>query len=216
GGQLKIVVSGAIDGNSKIMYIRDPLSRVQKVAPFLTLDGDPYPIVWNGGIDWVVDAYTTTNDYPYSQRIGLRQASSDSYFPNGTVFGNPGQVNYVRNSVKAVVNAYSGKVSLYEWGTKDPVLKSWEKVFPGLVQSRQDTPPGLLAHLRYPEVLFEAQRQILAQHHVQQAEQFYGGQNFWTVPDDPSRSNSGESQPPYYVTLDSSMPGYTKPEFSLV
>ena len=214
--QLNILLSGAIDGNSKIMYIRDPLSRVQKVAPFLTLDGDPYPVVWNGGIDWVVDAYTTTNDYPYSQRIGLRQASTDSYFPSGSVFGSPGQVNYVRNSVKAVVDAYTGKVTLYQWGTKDPILQTWMQAFPGVIQPRTDIPPALLAHLRYPEVLFEAQRQILAQYHVQQAEQFYGGQNFWTVPDDPSRSGqAGLSQPPYYLTL-SSMPGYKKPEFSLV
>jgi uncharacterized membrane protein (UPF0182 family) len=214
--QLNILLSGAIDGNSKIMYIRDPLSRVQKVAPFLTLDGDPYPVIYNGGIDWVVDAYTTTNDYPYSQRIGLRQASTDSYFPSGSVFGSPGQVNYVRNSVKAVVNAYTGKVTLYQWGTKDPILKTWMQAFPGVIQKRQDIPAALMAHLRYPEVLFEAQRQILAQYHVQQAEQFYGGQNFWTVPDDPSRSGqTGLSQPPYYLTL-SSMPGYRKPEFSLV
>jgi uncharacterized membrane protein (UPF0182 family) len=214
--QLNILLSGAIDGNSKIMYIRDPLSRVQKVAPFLTLDGDPYPVIYNGGIDWVVDAYTTTNDYPYSQRIGLRQASTDSYFPSGSVFGSPGQVNYVRNSVKAVVNAYTGKVTLYQWGTKDPILKTWMQAFPGVIQKRQDIPAALMAHLRYPEVLFEAQRQILAQYHVQQAEQFYGGQNFWTVPDDPSRSGqAGLSQPPYYLTL-SSMPGYRKPEFSLV
>jgi uncharacterized protein len=214
--QLNILLSGAIDGNSKIMYIRDPLSRVAKVAPFLTLDGDPYPVVWNGGIDWVVDAYTTTNDYPYSQRIGLRQASTDSYFPSGSVFGSPGQVNYVRNSVKAVVDAYTGQVTLYQWGTKDPVLQTWMHAFPGVVKPRVDIPAGLLAHLRYPEVLFEAQREILAQYHVQQAEQFYGGQNFWTVPDDPSRSGqAGLSQPPYYLTL-SSMPGYKKPEFSLV
>jgi hypothetical protein len=214
--QLNILLSGAIDGNSKIMYIRDPLSRVQKVAPFLTLDGDPYPVVWNGGIDWVVDAYTTTNDYPYSQRIGLGQASTDSYFPSGSVFGSPGQVNYVRNSVKAVVDAYTGKVTLYQWGTKDPILQTWMHAFPGVIQPRTDIPPALLAHLRYPEVLFEAQRQILAQYHVQQAEQFYGGQNFWTVPDDPSRSGqAGLSQPPYYLTL-SSMPGYRKPKFSLV
>ena len=214
--QLNILLSGAIDGNSKIMYIRDPLSRVQKVAPFLTLDGDPYPVIWNGGIDWVVDAYTTTNDYPYSQRIGLRQASTDSYFPSGSVFGSPGQVNYVRNSVKAVVDAYTGKVTLYQWGTKDPILKTWMQAFPGVIQPRTDIPPALMAHLRYPEVLFEAQRQILAQYHVQQAEQFYGGQNFWNVPDDPSRSGqAGLSQPPYYLTL-SSMPGYKQPEFSLV
>jgi uncharacterized membrane protein (UPF0182 family) len=214
--QLNILLSGAINNNSKIMYIRDPLSRVQKVAPFLTLDGDPYPVVYHGGIDWVVDAYTTTNDYPYSQRMSLRQASTDSYFPDGAVFGSPGQVNYVRNSVKAVVNSYTGHVTLYQWGTKDPVLRTWMNAFPGVVKPRTEIPEDLLAHLRYPEVLFEAQRQILAQYHVTEPEQFYGGQNFWNVPDDPSRDNSGgASQPPYYLTLNS-MPGYKQPEFSLV
>jgi uncharacterized membrane protein (UPF0182 family) len=113
-----------------------------------------------------------------------------------------------------VVNAYTGQVSLYQWGTKDPVLQTWMNAFPGVIQPRTEIPSGLMAHLRYPEVLFEAQRQILAQFHVQQAGQFYGGQNFWTVPDDPSRG-TGESQPPYYITLNS-MPGYKQPEFSLV
>ena len=82
--QLNILLSGAIDGNSKIMYIRDPLSRVAKVAPFLTLDGDPYPVVSDGQILWVVDGYTTTDDYPYSQRLSLQQATSNSYTPGGS------------------------------------------------------------------------------------------------------------------------------------
>ena len=108
--QLNILLSGAIDGHSKIMYIRDPLSRVAKVAPFLTLDGDPYPVVVNGQILWVVDGYTTTDNYPYSQRLNLHQATTNSYSPGGSVVGPDGQVNYIRNSVKATVNAYTGAV----------------------------------------------------------------------------------------------------------
>jgi uncharacterized membrane protein (UPF0182 family) len=220
--QLNILLSGAINSNSKMLYIRDPLSRVAKVAPFLTLDGDPYPVVTDGHIDWVVDAYTTTDDYPYSQRVGTGQVSSDSYFPGGSVFGVGGQVNYIRNSVKAVVNSYTGQVTLYQWhpgsSEADPVLQTWMKAFPGIIQNQNQIPAALMAHLRYPEVLFEAQRQILAQYHVQQAEQFYGGQNFWTVPDDPTgtttkRTGPQFTQPPYYLTM--SMPGDTTPQFSL-
>jgi uncharacterized membrane protein (UPF0182 family) len=154
--------------------------------------------------------------------VGLGQVSSDSYFPGGSVFGVGGQVNYIRNSVKAVVNSYTGKVALYQWhpgsSEADPVLRTWMKAFPGIIQNQDQIPPALMAHLRYPEVLFEAQRQILAQYHVQQAEQFYGGQNFWTVPDDPTgtttkRTGPQFTQPPYYLTM--SMPGYTQPQFSL-
>jgi len=212
--QLNILLSGAIDGNSKIMYIRDPLSRVAKVAPFLTLDGDPYPVISGGQILWVVDGYTTTDDYPYSQRLGLQGATTNSYSPGGSTFGPAGEVNYIRNSVKAVVNAYTGAVTLYQWSNNDPVLETWRKAFPGIVQPRNKIPPDLLAHFRYPEVLFEAQRQILAQYHVIPAQEFYGGQNFWAVPTDPSGVTPKQfSQPPYYLTM--TMPGYRHPEFSL-
>jgi uncharacterized protein len=211
--ELNILLSGAIDGNSKIMYIRDPLSRVAKVAPFLTLDGNAYPVVVGGQILWVVDAYTTTDNYPYSQRISLQQASSDSYNPGGAALG-PDQVNYIRNSVKAVVNAYTGAVSLYQWGGNDPVLDAWKKAFPGVIKPESAIPRDLLPHLRYPTVLFEAQRQILAQYHVTQAPEFYGGQNFWAVPSDPSGTAPNQSsQPPYYLTM--TMPGQPGPEFSL-
>ncbi len=212
--EVNILLSGAIDGNSKIMYIRDPLSRVAKVAPFLTLDGNTYPVVVGGQILWVVDAYTTTDSYPYSQRLSLQQASSNSYSPGGSVVGPDDQVNYIRNSVKAVVNAYTGAVTLYQWGGNDPVLDSWEKAFPGVIKPESAIPADLLPHLRYPPVLFEAQRQILAQYHVTQAPGFYGGQNFWSVPTDPSgTSPNASSQPPYYLTM--TMPGQANPEFSL-
>jgi uncharacterized protein len=211
--ELNILLSGAIDGNSRIMYVRDPLSRVAKVAPFLTLDGSTYPVVVGGQILWVVDAYTTTDNYPYSQRLSLQQASSNSYTQGGSVVG-PDEVNYIRNSVKAVVNAYTGAVTLYQWGASDPVLNAWEKAFPGVIRPESAIPPDLLPHLRYPPVLFEAQRQILAQYHVTQAPAFYGGQNFWAVPADPSgTSPNSSSQPPYYLTM--TMPGQANPEFSL-
>jgi hypothetical protein len=212
--ELNILLSGAIDGNSKIMYIRDPLSRVAKVAPFLTLDSNTYPVVVGGQILWVVDAYTTTDNYPYSQRLSLQQATSNSYNPGGSTVGPDDQVNYVRNSVKAVVNAYTGAVTLYQWSGNDPVLDTWEKAFPGVIKPRSAIPADLMPHLRYPPALFEVQRQILAQYHVTQAPEFYGGQNFWAVPTDPSgTAPNASSQPPYYLTM--TMPGQPQPQFSL-
>lgn len=213
--ELNILLSGAIDSKSKVLYIRDPLERIAKVAPFLTLDGDPYPVVANGQILWVVDGYTGTANYPYSKRINLNQATSNTYSPNGLAVGpNAGQANYLRNSVKATVNAYTGAVHLYQWGPTTPLLRTWMKTFPGLISPTKDIPPALKPHLRYPEVLFDAQRQILAQFHVQQPASFYGGQNFWTIPDDPTAPQDAViTQPPYYFTLD--MPGAAGPEFSL-
>jgi uncharacterized membrane protein (UPF0182 family) len=215
--ELSIMLSSAIDSSSRILYIRDPLARIQKVAPFLTLDGDPYPVIVGRQILWVVDGYTTTDNYPYSKRIGLKQATSNTYSP---AVGSNKQVNYVRNSVKATVNAYTGAVHLYQWGPASPILRSWMKAFPGLISPTRDISPLLLPHLRYPELLFDAQRQILTQFHVTQPSAFYGGQNFWAVPIDPSilenpgqEKLAGISQPPYYLTL--AMPGGTTPEFSL-
>ncbi|HEY1918649.1 MAG TPA: UPF0182 family protein [Streptosporangiaceae bacterium] len=203
-----ILLSGSINADSRLLSVRDPLSRVAKVAPFLTLDGDPYPVVAGHGIYWVVDAYTTSDDYPYSQRTGLSQAGG--FAPDQA----DGQVNYIRNSVKAVVNAYTGAVTLYQWDAADPVLRTWMKAFPGIVKPRRDIPAALLAHLRYPQGLFDMQRQILASYHVTQAPAFYSGQNFWTVPADPSGlTPDTAAQPPYYLTM--TMPGDPAPEFSL-
>jgi uncharacterized protein len=209
--ELNILLSGAINGDSKILYDRQPLARVAKVAPFLTLDGESYPVVANGQIYWVVDGYTTTDLYPYSQRVSLAQATSTSDAPGGSVAGQQiGQLNYMRNSVKAVVNAYTGAVTLYAWDPQDPVLQTWMRAFPGVIKPKQDIPSYLTPHLRYPPDLFEVQRQVLAQYHVLSAQSFYGGQNFWAVPNAPS--NGQVSQPPYYQTM--TMPG-SATQFSL-
>jgi uncharacterized membrane protein (UPF0182 family) len=202
--ELNILLSGSINSDSKILYDQQPLARVAKVAPFLTLDGESYPVVADGQIWWVVDGYTTTDLYPYSQRVGLAQATSTSDAPGGSVAGQQvGQLNYIRNSVKAVVNAYTGAVTLYAWDQHDPILQTWMRAFPGIIKPKRDIPSYLLPHLRYPPDLFEVQRQVLGQYHVLSAQSFYGGQNFWAVPNSPSDSQA--SQPPYYQTM--TMPG---------
>jgi uncharacterized protein len=214
--ELNILLSGAVNGDSKILYDRQPLARVAKVAPFLTLDANPYPVIAEGKILWVVDGYTTTDLYPYSERISMPQSTATSQTPNGAIVGQvPGQINYIRNSVKAVVDAYTGAVTLYQWGPSDPLLRTWMNAFPGVIRPRSDIPAYLMPHLRYPPDLFEVQRQILAKYHVTNPQSFYGGQNFWTVPNDPTGSSitGGLSQPPYYLTM--TMPGYPQPEFSL-
>ena len=213
--ELNIMLSGAINSYSKILYDRQPLARVAKVAPFLTLDGSPYPVIADHRIMWVVDGYTTTDLYPYSERLSMPQATSTSQAPNGSVAGQQvGQINYIRNSVKAVVDAYTGAVTLYQWGPPDPLLRTWMNAFPGIIKPRSAVPGYLLPHLRYPPDLFEVQRQILAKYHVENPQAFYGGQNFWAVPNDPTVSQgNGLSQPAYYLTL--TMPGYRHPEFSL-
>ena len=210
--QLNILLSGAVNDRSRILYVRDPLSRVAKVAPFLTLDGDAYPVISGGRIDWVVDAYTTTNLYPYSERIGLGSTTADSVRTPSPVAQSSDQINYIRNSVKAVVDAYTGNVTLYQWDQSDPVLRTWMKVFPHIIKPRDAIPADLIPHLRYPQDLFKVQREILSRYHVQQAQAFYGGQDFWAVPGDPTTDQVG-TQPPYYLTVN--MPGYTAPEFSL-
>ena len=219
--ELNILLSSAINSDSKILYDRQPLARVAKVAPFLTLDGSPYPVVTpsapgkQGSILWVVDGYTTTDLYPYSQRLNMPAATSTSQTPGGSVAGQAaGAINYIRNSVKAVVNAYTGQVTLYQWGPADPLLQAWMNAFPGTIKPEKDIPGYLRPHLRYPPDLFEVQRQILAQYHVTDAQSFYGGQNFWEVPNDPTGVVANKlSQPPYYLT--EKIPGYRQPEFSL-
>ena len=213
--ELNILLSGAINSHSKILYDRQPLARVAKVAPFLTLDGSPYPVVANGKIYWVVDGYTTTDLYPYSQRLSMPAATTTSQTPGGSVAGQPtGAINYIRNSVKAVVDAYTGDVKLYQWGARDPLLEAWMNAFPGIVLPSSKVPPYLRPHLRYPPDLFEVQREIISQYHVGNPQAFYGGQNFWSVPNDPTGLAANKlSQPPYYLT--ETIPGYRQPEFSL-
>ena len=212
-GEPQILYSGAIGHGSQLLYNRTPKERVEAVAPWLTIDGDPYPAVVDGRVQWIVDAYTTTNGYPYASHTTLGDTTADSLTDDQrSVVARQNRVNYIRNSVKATVDAYSGEVKLYQWDTQDPVLKTWMKAFPHTVQPKSAIPPALMAHLRYPQDLFKVQRQLLTKYHVTNAAQFYSGSQVWQVPDDPA-SKSGKAVPPYYLSL--KMPGQTGQSFSL-
>ncbi|WP_188489553.1 UPF0182 family protein [Williamsia phyllosphaerae] len=202
-----ILLSGAINKNSKIIYNRDPRDRVKKAAPWLTVDSKTYPAVMaDGSIQWIVDGYTTLDDYPYAQKTSLQDATTDAQELNQGQTGRTQinkQIAYVRNSVKATVDAYTGKVTLYQFDDKDPVLKTWMKVFPGTVKSRAefDRNQSLKEHVRYPEDLFKIQRSLLAKYHVENPSTFFQGNSFWSIPADPTDSNAldrGLDQPPYY------------------
>ena len=213
-----VLFSSDVNNASQLLEVRNPSARVAQVAPWLRLDGDVYPTVVNGRILWVVDGYTSSNTYPDSQTVNLRQATANSITPGGSPVAqsNP-NVNYLRNSVKATVDAYTGKVTLYEWHEnqlRDPLLQAWEKVFPGLVKPQSSIPRALLPHLRYPRDLFGVERTLLAQYHVTGAPDFYSGNDFWKVPSDPTvsanqqfntssggSSSSGPSDPPTYMSM---------------
>ncbi|MEV1078887.1 UPF0182 family protein [Streptomyces sp. NPDC050211] len=211
----QILYSGAIGEGSRILYNRTPKERVEAVAPWLTIDGDAYPAVVNGKIQWIVDAYTTTNGYPYASRTTLGSSTADSLTATNNsraVVAQQNQVNYIRNSVKATVDAYTGEVKLYQWDTEDPVLKTWMKAFPGTVESKSDISKDLMAHLRYPQDLFKVQRELLTRYHVEDADTFLSGSEVWQVPDDPT-NKSGNAVPPYYQSL--KMPDQQAQAFSL-
>ncbi|MEV6764662.1 UPF0182 family protein [Streptomyces sp. NPDC051105] len=211
----QILYSGAIGKGSRILYNRTPKERVEAVAPWLTIDGDAYPAIVDGRIQWIVDAYTTSNGYPYASRTTLGDTTADSLTATNNsraVVAQQNQVNYIRNSVKATVDAYTGDVKLYQWDTEDPVLKTWMKAFPGTVQPESAISQDLMNHLRYPQDLFKVQRELLTRYHVTDAQTFLTGSEVWQVPDDPS-NKSGDAVPPYYLSM--KMPDQSAQTFSL-
>jgi uncharacterized membrane protein (UPF0182 family) len=208
------LLSEAVNDDSKLLYVRNPRDRVEKVAPFLTLDGDPYPAVVNGRVLWIVDGYTTAATYPYAERVNLQAETADELTGRGTFQLARENVNYIRNSVKATVDAYDGTVKLYTFDDADPVLKAWNKAFGGdLVLPKGDIPPELADHFRYPADLFKVQRNLLTKFHVTDPGDFYSGQDFWQVPNVPDAPDSGQKQPPYY--LFTQFPGQEGPRFQL-
>ncbi len=185
----QVLLSDAVNKDSQILYDRDPITRVQKVAPYLTVDSDAYPAIVDHRIQWVVDGYTTSDAYPYSQS----QSLSDSIAGSESSAYRTDQVNYIRNSVKATVDAYTGKVTLYAWDTKDPMLKTWEKIFPTSVKSVSSMSAELLDHVRYPTDLFKVQRSILGTYHVTNANSFYSGDDAWNTPQEPTTTGGTDS-----------------------
>jgi hypothetical protein len=208
-GEPNFLLSEQITDNSRVLYNRTPVERVEAVAPWLTLDGDPYAAVIDGRIVWILDGYTTTGNFPYSQTTSLADATSDSFQQRTT----DSNINYIRNSVKATVDAYDGTVTLYAWDEQDPILKAWSAIFPGLVQNKSQMSDSLLSQVRYPEDLFKIQRDILRKYHISDPKAFFTGENFWIVPDDPTYSTGGLPQPPYYLNI--KMPGDTKQHFQI-
>ncbi|KTR87387.1 UPF0182 family membrane protein [Leucobacter chromiiresistens] len=200
---MEVLLSGAVVDGSQILYDRNPVDRVQKVAPYLTIDKAPYASVVDGRVVWIVDGYTTSDDYPYSEASDMNALTVDADASERDPLGKP--INYIRNSVKATVDAYDGTVSLYAWDTEDPLLKSWSKIFPDTLKDVSEMSGDLLSHVRYPSDLFKVQRAMLGEYHVTDADAFYSAEDKWRTPDDPvSTATAGAAklaQPPYYLTL---------------
>ncbi|GAB7190370.1 UPF0182 family protein [Kineococcus sp. NUM-3379] len=212
-----LLLSDRVNPASRIMYDRSPRERVEKVAPWLIPDGDPYAAVVDGRIVWIIDGYTTTSYYPYSATTELGTVTRDAR--TGTAQSVQAlqrrTVNYVRNSVKATVDAYDGKVTLYAWEEDEPVLKAWRQAFPGSVKPLSEISGELMSHLRYPQDMFKVQRDVLGRYHVTDPQSFYTQQDFWQVPNDPTPvgGQAIAPEPPYFLTL--KMPGQEEQSFSL-
>jgi uncharacterized membrane protein (UPF0182 family) len=221
---INLLISGNIKGDSRLMFNRDIRDRVELAAPFLQWDGDPYAVVVDGRIKFVRDGYTTSQNYPYAQRIDLADAARRNEVGSRGV---QSVGNYIRNSVKAVVDAYSGEVTLYAYDETDPILRAWRKAFPNLFAPKQAAVDSKLAeHFRYPEDLFSIQTWIYASYHIGNPDVFYSREDFWALPDD----RSGELQRqedtggltigasvkarPYYLLTN--LPGSKQLEFVLV
>ncbi len=224
-GDYNPLISGLLTSESQIHYIRDVRERVETIAPFLEFDADPYPVIDDDGtVVWIIDAYTTTDRYPYAQR------SVNSGLPGAS--GLNGRFNYVRNSVKAVVDAYDGTVTLYVIDDTDPIVNAWRKAFPELFTDFDQMPEDLVAHLRYPEDLFRVQTNMWGAYHVTDASTFYNNNDAWNVALDPATSGAGPAtqttnaagQPigpvigaridPYYLLTQ--LPGESEAEFVML
>lgn len=216
-----LLLSDQVNSSSQILYDRDPVDRVRKVAPYLTLDGNSYPAIVDGRVKWIIDGYTTSASFPYSTEQELESATQESQTAEGLATALPAErVNYIRNAVKATVDAYDGSVNLYAWDDQDPVLKSWQNVYPSSLKPFSEMSADLMAHVRYPEDLFKVQRELLARYHVTDTDAFYNNSEAWNVPGDPGQTSDGQTstaltdrQPPFYLTLQ--MPNQDQAAFSL-
>ncbi|MDP9320498.1 MAG: UPF0182 family protein [Chloroflexota bacterium] len=206
-GDLNVLISSQLSDGARVLFHRQISEREQLIAPFLTYDPDPYFVIADGKQYWINDAYTTGTSYPYSERYGSGASGRTSKL-------NASDINYIRNSVKVVTNAYDGSITYYIVDEQDPVLRTLRNIYPSLFKPIAQMPPSLLAHLRYPEQLFSIQTQIFATYHMTDPSNFYNRNDAWRIANE--NFNAGSSaQPiePYYVTAQ--LPGSTKREFFL-
>ncbi len=202
-GDLKLLLSGDVTQESRILYYRNVKERIAKIAPFLTFDRDPYMVIAEGKLYWILDAYTLSGRYPYSQPLSL----------NGS------KVNYIRNSVKAVVDAYDGTVTFYQSDTNDPIIKTYARIFPKTFQKIEDMPKNLSSHLRYPEDIFTLQTAIYTIYHMNDAQIFYNKEDSWEIPsissgNNEQADNSAAAMAPRHLIM--KLPGEEKEEYILM
>ena len=192
-GEYRILVSNELSNDSKFLFDRNIHDRVRKLAPFLRYDSDPYIVVNDGRLFWIQDAYTVTSNYPYSAPYG--------------------NINYIRNSVKVVIDAYNGSVRYYIIDPDDPLVQTYAGIFPELFSPIEEMPAGLMAHLRYPEDLFNIQAQMLTLYHIIDPNAFYTREDLWAIPLEQSFGQEQKMEP-YYTILQ--LPGYSEPEYVLI
>lgn len=202
-----MLLSSFITPESKVLMRRNIVDRAAAAAPFLGFDTDPYLVVADGRLVWMMDAYTATDRYPYSQRVALNEV-----LPNGNLSG---QANYIRNSVKVVIDAYDGTTTYYLVEPDDAIAATYQKAFPGLFVSGDKMPSSLKQHMRYPEDLFKVQASQYRLYHMTDTEQFYSREDQWDVPIDPVNTAAGRvPMDPYYVVM--KLPGEKEEEFLLM
>lgn len=203
-GDSEILLSDAITPASRILLYRDLGSRLRRLAPFLSYDGDPYLVIGEDGrLLWIQDAYTQSERFPYSQPVAMEDGG-----------GRAGRASYIRNSVKAVVDALDGTVRLYVVDPEDPIIAAWRGVFPGLFRPQDEMPAWLQAHWRYPERLFRAQARVFGRYHVRQADVFYNAEDRWETPLEVRSQAESLPMQPYFVTM--RLEGEAEPEFLLM
>ena len=193
-GSLKLLVSSNIDSDSKIIIYRNVIDRVRKIMPHLSYEADPYMVTADGKLYWMMDAYTTSSYYPYSEPID----------------GNTGSTNYIRNSVKVVVDAYNGDTNFYVVDEKDPIATTFQKIYPTLFKSFDEMPEGLKSHIRYPNYLFEIQASVYAKYHMEDVNVFYQREDMWDIASEIYGMEKKQMTPNYYIAK---LPGEEKAEF---
>ncbi|MBI2622139.1 UPF0182 family protein, partial [Candidatus Microgenomates bacterium] len=207
-GSLKLFLSSDVTKESRILYYRDIKERVLKIAPFLKLDRDPYLVIAEGKMYWILDAYTSTDRYPYSQQLSLNGSPSTSL-----------RVNYIRNSVKAVVDAYDGTIKLYQADLDDPIIRTYAKIFPKTFRELEEMPKGLISHIRYPEDIFTLQTAIYTTYHMDDPQIFYNKEDQWEIPaistsNKEQTGGRGESMAPRHLIM--KLPGEKAEEYILM
>src|SRR6056297_45190 len=211
-GGTDFLFSGYQKDDSRVMFNRNIAERVNRIAPFLTFDRDPYIVLIDGELRWIIDAYTTSNKFPYSeyysaQAVGTSRISERSQSEGRQMTG---QINYIRNSVKAVVNPYSGDVDLYLYDEDDALIKVWDRILPGLCKDKSEMPEELRAHVRYPANYLMIQGEVYAKYHMTDPAVFYNQEDLWIRATE-KYYNDVQEVKPYYVMWE--RPGSNKPEF---